>query len=140
MPTRRTTTKATLAAAAAIPRIPKGFMDQFVTGPTSAEAVSAASMAPKKALIERALGAELSRKRGYRPAATKPRDADNHRHSAIVRTVPSEDGPLRIETHTRRGWVAAGVTSASSPDRTRRTCARRAIPRHAARPASCRGN
>jgi|FrelakmetLWP11LW_1041352.scaffolds.fasta_scaffold21954_2 putative transposase len=58
-------TKASMAAAAAIPRIPKGRVDPFVTGPTSAEAVSAASMALKKALIERALGAELSRELGY---------------------------------------------------------------------------
>ena len=140
MPTRRKTTKAAMAAAAAIQRIPTGFMDPFVTGPTSAEAVSAASMTLKKTLIERALGAELSRELGYQTAATKPRDADNPRHSAIVRTVPSEDGPLRIEVHKGRRWAAAGVTSASSPDRTRRTCARRAIPRHAAPPASCRGN
>ena len=43
---------------AALPPIPKELIDQFVTGPMSAEAVNAASMAFKKALIERALGAE----------------------------------------------------------------------------------
>jgi putative transposase len=77
-------------------------LDPFVTGPTSAEAVSAASMAPKKALVERALGAELSRKRGYRPAATKPRDADTRRHGASVKTVFSADAPLHIEVHKGR--------------------------------------
>ena len=55
MPTSRKTTKAALAAAAAMPSIPKELIDQFVTGPMSAEAVNAASMAFKKALIERAL-------------------------------------------------------------------------------------
>ncbi|MFN5702019.1 MAG: ATP-binding protein [Betaproteobacteria bacterium] len=67
MPTSRKTTKAALAAAAAMPSIPKELIDQFVTGPMSAEAVNAASMAFKKALIERALGAELSHHLGYLP-------------------------------------------------------------------------
>lgn len=134
------TTKAAVAAAAAMPTILEQLIDRFVTGPMSAEAVSAASMALKKALIESALFAELSHELGYRPGAIKPEDADNHRNGASGKIVPSEDGPLRIEVHEGRRWVAAGVTSASSPDRTRRTCARRAIPRHAAPPASCRGN
>ncbi len=43
--------------AAAPPKIPKELIDQFVSGPMSAEAVNAASMAFKKVLIERALGA-----------------------------------------------------------------------------------
>ena len=43
-----------------LPTIPKELIDQFVTGPMTAEAVNSASLAFKKALIERALGAELS--------------------------------------------------------------------------------
>ena len=97
MPTSRKTTKAALAAVAAMPSIPKGLIDQFVTGPMSAEAVNAASMAFKKALIERALGAELSHHLGYPPGATKPEDAVNHRNGASGKTVLTEDGPLRIE-------------------------------------------
>ena len=56
-----TETKRAIAAAAALPTIPMELIDQFGTGPISAEAVNAASMAFKKALIERAaLGAELT--------------------------------------------------------------------------------
>ena len=62
--------------AAALPPIPKEIIDQFVTGPMSAEAVHAASMAFKKALIERALGAELSHHLGYPPGAEYPRRVD----------------------------------------------------------------
>ena len=51
---------------------PKELIDQFVNGPMSAEAVNAASMAFKKALIERALGAKLSHHLGYAPGADKP--------------------------------------------------------------------
>jgi putative transposase len=49
--------KTAAEAGTALPSIPKELIDQFVTGPMSAEAVQAASMAFKKALIERALGA-----------------------------------------------------------------------------------
>ena len=90
-------TKAAAAAEAALPSIPKELIDQFVTGPMSAQAVNAASMAFKKALIERALGAELSHHLGYPPGSTKPEPASNHRNGASAKTVLTEDGPLRIE-------------------------------------------
>ena len=47
------------AFAANLPTIPKELIDQFVTGPMSGEAVNDACLAFKKALIERALGAEM---------------------------------------------------------------------------------
>ena len=96
MPSRKTT-KAAQAAAANLPTIPKELIDQFVTGPMSPEAVQAASMAFKKALIERALGAELSHHLGYPPGAAKPDDAGNHRNGSTGKTVLTEDGPVRIE-------------------------------------------
>jgi len=96
MPTRKTT-KAAEAAAAKLPTIPRELIDHFVTGPMSAEAVQAASMAFKKALIERALGAELSHHLGYPPGAAKPEDAGNHRNGSTGKTVLTEDGPVRIE-------------------------------------------
>src|SRR5690349_3028211 len=97
MPTSRKTTKAAMAANAALPTIPKELIDQFVTGPMSAEAVNAASMAFKKALIERALGSELTHHLGYAPGTEKPDEAGNHRNGASGKTVLTEDGPLRVE-------------------------------------------
>ncbi len=96
MPSRKTT-KAALAAVAAMPPIPKDLIDQFVTGPMSAESVESISLAFKKALIERALGAELSHHLGYRPGADKPEDSSNHRNGTSAKTVLTGDGPLRIE-------------------------------------------
>jgi putative transposase len=90
-------TKTADAARAALPPIPKELIDQFVTGPMSAEAVNAASAAFKRALIERALGAELSHHLGYRPGADKPEEVSNHRNGASSKTVLTDDGPLRIE-------------------------------------------
>ncbi len=96
MPSRKTT-KAAAAAAARMPSIPKELIDQFVTGPMSADAVQDLSMAFKKALIERALGAELSHHLGYPPGAVKPEQASNHRNGATGKTVLTDDGPVRID-------------------------------------------
>ena len=96
MPSRKTT-KAAAAAAARMPTIPKELIDQFVSGPMSAEAVQDISMAFKKALIERALGAELSHHLGYRSGESKPEGASNHRNGATAKTVLTEDGPVRVE-------------------------------------------
>jgi transposase-like protein len=96
MPSRKTT-KAALAAVAAMPPIPKDIIDQFVTGPMSAESVENISLAFKKALIERALGAELSHHLGYRPGADKPEDSSNHRNGASAKTVLTGGGPVRID-------------------------------------------
>jgi putative transposase len=84
-------------AAQVLPTIPRELIDQFVNGPMSAEAVNAASMAFKKALIECALGAELTHHLGYAAGTDKPIDAKNHRNGASGKTVLTEDGPLRIE-------------------------------------------
>jgi transposase-like protein len=81
----------------ALPKIPKELIDQMVSGPMDAEAVNAASMAFKKALIERILGAELSHHLGYPPGAEKPGETDNHRNGATRKTVLTEGGPLRID-------------------------------------------
>ena len=82
---------------AVLPSIPKELIDQVVSGPMDAEAVNAASMAFKKALIERILGAELSHHLGYSLGADKPDEAGNHRNGASGKTVLTEDGPLRID-------------------------------------------
>ncbi|EFW81831.1 ISPsy18, transposase, truncated [Pseudomonas savastanoi pv. glycinea str. B076] len=52
MPTKK---KSANATARELPSIPQELIEQFVKGPMSAEAIQDASMAFKKALIERAL-------------------------------------------------------------------------------------
>ena len=54
-------------------------------------------MAFKKALIERALGAELSHHLGYAAGEAKPEAASNHRNGSSAKTVLTDDGPVRIE-------------------------------------------
>ena len=98
MPSKTRAKNAAIAAkSAALPKIPKELLDQFVQGPMTAEAIQDVSMAFKKALIERALGGELSHHLGYAPGGDKPAEADNHRNGSTGKTVLTEDGPLRIE-------------------------------------------
>ena len=97
MPTKITKTQKSIAAAAALPLVPKELIDQFCTGPMTGEAVNAATVAFKKALIERALGGELSHHLGYPPGAPRPVAVPNQRNGASGKTVLTGDGPLRIE-------------------------------------------
>lgn len=86
------------AKSAALPKIPDELIDQIVKGqPMTGEEVNAASMAFKKALIERALGAELGFHLGYPSGADKPQTTKNLRNGKTGKTVLTEDGPLRID-------------------------------------------
>ena len=85
------------AQARVLPKIPPELLDRLVKGPMTAEAVEDASQAFKKALIERALGAEMSHHLGYPAGADKPEAATNHRNGKSGKTVFTDDGPLRID-------------------------------------------
>ncbi len=96
MPSKTKTKNAAIAAkTAALPSIPKELIEQFVKGPMTAEAVNAASMAFKKALIERALGAEL----GHHLGQGEERDSGprNHRNGVSAKTVVTDEGSVRID-------------------------------------------
>lgn len=90
-------TKNAAPADAGLPEIPKELLDQFVSGPMTAEAVEAVMRKFKKAVIERALGAEMSHHLGYAPGMAKPEETTNHRNGSSGKTVLTDDGPLRIE-------------------------------------------
>lgn len=79
-----------------LPTLPAGLVDQFVNGPMTAEAVQDLSMAFKKALIERALGAELGHHLGYPPGERQP-EATNQRNGHSGKTVLTDDGPLAVD-------------------------------------------
>ena len=80
-----------------LPSIPADLVDQFVKGPMTAEAVQDLSMAFKKALIERALGAELGHDLGYAQGQERPEKATNQRNGKSPKTVLTDDGPLRVD-------------------------------------------
>ena len=79
------------------PEIPSEFLDHLVTGPMTAESVEAVMRKFKKAILERALGAEMTHHLGYAPGADKPAGSTNHRNGSSGKTVITDDGPLRID-------------------------------------------
>ena len=96
-PVRKMQKNNAIAQAAVLPKIAPELLDQLVKGPMTAEAVEDASRAFKKALIERALSAEMNHHLGYPAGADKPQSATNHRNGKSGKTVLTDDGPVRIE-------------------------------------------
>ena len=96
MPSKK---KPATAGMAALPSIPKELIEQLIGGatPMTADQINATTMALKKALIERALGAELSHHLGYPPGSARPEETANQRNGTSAKTVLTEDGPLRID-------------------------------------------
>ncbi len=84
------------AEAGASVTIPAALLDELVKGPMSPADVQSVSLAFKKALIERAMGAELSHHLGYRDGDAPPVDQTNYRNGHSEKTVLTEDGPVRI--------------------------------------------
>ena len=85
-------------AVAKLPSIPKELVAQFLTGPMTGEAINAAGIAFKQALIEASLNAELNYHLGYPPGGERPEGSTNHRNGVTAKTVLTGDGKLRIET------------------------------------------
>jgi len=78
--------------------VPDEVLNQFAPdGPLTALDVEAAMRRFKKALLERALGAELSHHLGYAPGEAPPADARNHRNGSSGKTVVTDDGPLALD-------------------------------------------
>jgi len=78
--------------------VPAEILDQFIgRGAISHEELDAAVRRFKKAIIERALGGELTHHLGYPPGGSKPEDTTNHRNGTGSKTVLTDDGPLAIE-------------------------------------------
>jgi transposase-like protein len=102
----------------ALKPVARNILDEFVPdGVLTAQDIDAAMRRFKKALIERALGAELTHHLGYPPGAPKPDAATNERNGSTAKTVLTDDGtvdlavprdregtfaPLLIPKHERR--------------------------------------
>ena len=96
MPSKK---KSATADMTALPSIPKELIEQLTGGvtPMTAEQINATTMALKKALIERVLGAELTQHLGYGPGDARPEQFANQRNGNSAKTVLTHNGPLRIE-------------------------------------------
>jgi putative transposase len=87
-----------LAAETSLTPVPSEVLDQFVRqGPLSIEELDAAVRRFKKAIIERALGGELTHHLGYPPGGAKPEATTNHRNGTSGKTVLTDDGALVLD-------------------------------------------
>lgn len=94
----RSKKKATEAATKrALPASADQLLDDLVKGPMTAGAVQDMIMQLKKALIERALGAEMGHHLGYQSGEPRPEEATNQRNGKSSKTVLTEDGPIRLD-------------------------------------------
>jgi len=92
------TRKATKAVAQDAVDVPKELLDQLVKGPMTAEGLEGMFRGLKKAIIARALGAEMSEHLGYQAGQEKPAGRrGNHRNGTSGKTVLTDDGSVRIE-------------------------------------------
>ena len=88
----------TLVREAPLTPVPAEILDQFVQqGPISIEELDAAVRRFKKALIERALGGELTHHLGYSHGGSKPEATTNHRNGTSEKTVLTDAGPVTLD-------------------------------------------
>ena len=95
MPKRRK--PPTDAAREPIVNVPKELLDQLVKGPMTQADVESVCRQLKKAVIERAMGAEMNAHLGYRQGQSKPEGQLNQRNGTSGKTVLTDEGPVRIE-------------------------------------------
>ena len=95
MPSKRKQSEAAASGHELI--VPKELLDQLVKGPMTQAEVDTVCRALKKAVIERAMTAEMSQHLGYAPGEAKPAGQPNHRNGTRGKTVLTDDGPLRVE-------------------------------------------
>lgn len=92
-------TKTTAAAdKAAQPQFSAAALEQLIPGPVTPAELEGIFRQFKKALLERALGAEMSHHLGYAPGQARPEGAaTNHRNGKSAKTVLTDVGALRID-------------------------------------------
>jgi putative transposase len=89
--------KTAAAAQNALSRISPAVWDQIVTGPMTQDGIEEVMRGFKKALIERALGAEMSHHLGYANGDVKPPDATNQRNGTSSKTILTGEESLCID-------------------------------------------
>lgn len=89
--------KTNVETSSAEPKIPKELLDQLVTGAISQGEFETIYRALKKAIIERAMSAEMTEHLGYKHRESKPAGLTNQRNGTSGKTVLTDDGPVDIE-------------------------------------------
>jgi len=85
------------ASKAAEPKIPKELLDQLITGQIAQSEFETSYRALKKAIIERAMNAEMNQHLGYNYGDPKPVGQSNQRNGTSGKTVITDDGSIDID-------------------------------------------
>jgi putative transposase len=110
MPMKKKRTVASQAAARGpLPSLPEGLLDELVKGPMTPAEAQDLMLAFNKAIIERAMGAEMNLHLGYHPGEPKPTGQGNERNGASGKTVLTEQGPIRLELPRDRDGTFAPI-------------------------------
>nr|WP_186149979.1 IS256 family transposase [Burkholderia gladioli] len=94
---KKRTAASQAAARGPLPELPDELMDQLVKGPMSPGDVQDLMLAFNKAIIERAMGAEMNMHLGYPMGQPKPLGQANERNGASGKTIITDRGPVRVE-------------------------------------------
>lgn len=72
-------------------------LEELIPGPMDAAAVESVFQQLKRAVLERALGAELTHHLGYAKGEAPALAASNHRNGTSKKTVLTDEGPLMLD-------------------------------------------
>ena len=78
-------------------RINQSVLEELIPGPMDAAGVESIFRQLKKAVLERALNAELTHHLGYPKGEAPVERVSNHRNGSTAKTVLTDDGPLKLE-------------------------------------------
>jgi len=81
----------------ALPQFSSELLERLVPGPITPGQFEDLVAQFKKALIERAMGAEMSHHLGYAPGQDKPAGLTNHRNGSSAKTVLTDTGAIAID-------------------------------------------
>jgi len=93
---KKRTATAQAAARGPLPELSAELLDHLVKGPMTPSEVQDLMLAFNKAVIERAMGAEMNLHLGYKAGAAKPAAQANERNGANGKTIHTERGPVRV--------------------------------------------
>jgi transposase-like protein len=94
---KKRTVASQAAARGPLPEVPKELLDGLVKGPMTPGDVQDLMLALNKAVIERAMAAEMNLHLGYKTGQAKPPEQANERNGISGKTVITEHGAIRVE-------------------------------------------
>jgi Transposase, Mutator family len=90
MPRKKKSNVPSETPTASEPKIPKELLDQLITGPITQSEFESIYRALKKAIIERAMSAEMTEHLGYKHGEPKPLGQPNQRNGSSGKTASGQ--------------------------------------------------